>query len=256
MLPRPDGRLSVEGLHYMFPGSPNLVLRNVTFRIDPGEAVGIVGLSGAGKSTLARHLVGVLKPTTGAVRLDDADVSVWSHRSLGRYIGYLPQDVELFADTVAANISRFQTGSDAEIVQAAQLAGVHEMILRLPGGYDTEVGEGGAVLSGGYCQRIALARAVFGKPSLVVLDEPSSNLDADGDAALNDCILELKRQGTTVVIISHRPATLAAVDKVLVLRNGAVDAFGERSEIVARLTRPVPTPVPGGDRDMRAVARG
>jgi len=258
MLPRPSGRLSVEGVSYAPPRIPKLILRNVTFRLEPGEALGIIGMSGAGKSTLARNLVGAITPTTGAVRLDDADISTWSHRSLGRYLGYMPQDVELFADTVAANISRFEPDSDAAIIQAAQLAGAHEMILRLPDGYETEVGEGGAVLSGGYCQRIALARAVFGNPSLVVLDEPSSNLDADGDAALNDCVLQLKQRGTTVIIISHRPATLATVDKVLVLRNGAIDIFGERSEVIAQLTRPVPAPtaVARVERSDRAAARG
>ena len=208
-LPRPAGRVSVEGVSYALPGTNKFILQGISFRLEPGEALGIIGPSGAGKSTLARHLVGVLRATAGAVRLDEADVSIWSHHSLGRHLGYLPQDIELFADTVAANISRFQSGSDAEIVQAAQLAGVHDMILRLPNGYETEVGEGGAVLSGGYRQRIALARAVFGDPSLVVLDEPSSNLDSDGDAALADCVTQLKARGTTVVIISHRPATLA-----------------------------------------------
>jgi ATP-binding cassette subfamily C protein len=238
-LPRPHGRVSVEGVSYALPGTNKFILQNVSFDLDAGQALGIIGPSGAGKSTLARHLVGVLRATAGAVRLDEADVSIWSHHSLGRHLGYLPQDIELFADTVAANNSRFQPDADAEIVQAAQLAGVHEMILRLPNGYETEVGEGGAVLSGGYRQRIALARAVFGDPSLVVLDEPSSNLDSEGDAALADCVTQLKQRGTTVVIISHRPATLATVDKILLLRDGRVETFGERAEVMARLTRAV-----------------
>ncbi len=243
-LPRPTGRLTVEGVHFVLPGSTRLILNNITFSLDGGETLGIIGPSGAGKSTLARHIVGVLKPTAGAVRLDGADVSAWPHEMLGQHLGYLPQDIELFADTVAANISRFQPDSDGEIVDAAQLAGVHDMILRLTKGYETEVGDGGAVLSGGYRQRVALARAVFGDPSLVVLDEPSSNLDSEGDTALNACITELKRCGTTVIIISHRPATLSAVDKILVLRDGAMEAFGERQQIIAQLTRPVSvTPV-------------
>ena len=237
-LPRPTGRISAEAVLYVPQGTTRPTLRNVSFQVEPGEALGIVGPSGAGKSTLARALVGVLRPNSGVVRLDGADVFAWPHQSLGRHIGYLPQDVELFADTVAANIGRFATDSDAEIIQAAQLAGVHDMILRLPHGYETQVGEGGAILSGGYRQRIALARAVFGNPSLVLLDEPSSNLDSDGDRALADCMAHLKERGTTVVIISHRPATLGAVDKILILRDGAVEVFGDRSETLARLKRP------------------
>jgi ATP-binding cassette subfamily C protein len=242
-LPRPKGRLSVEGLTFVAPINPRPILRGVTFDIEPGEVLGIIGPSGAGKSTLARHIVGVLKPSAGAVRFDGADVAVWTKSSLGQYLGYLPQDIELFADTVAANISRFQDGEDKEAILAAQMAGVHEMILRLANGYDTQVGEGGAILSGGYRQRIGLARAVYGNPSLVVLDEPSSNLDSDGDTALADCILQLKKRGTTVVIISHRPSTIGVVDKILVLRDGIAEMFGPRNEIMSRLTRAVPVPV-------------
>jgi ATP-binding cassette, subfamily C, bacterial len=184
--------------------------------------------------------VGVLTASAGVVRLDDADVSIWPRTSLGRYVGYLPQDIELFADTVAANISRFQTGHDDAVIAAAKMAGVHEMILRLPNGYDTQVGEGGAILSGGYRQRIGLARAVYGNPSLVVLDEPSSNLDSEGDSALTQCVISLRQRRTTVIIISHRPATISVVDKVLVLRDGVAELFGPRAEVMARLTRPVP----------------
>jgi len=239
-LPVPVGRLDVEGLSYAPPGTFKPILRGISFRIEPGELLGIIGPSGAGKSTLARHIVGVLTASAGAVRLDCADVSIWPRASLGRYVGYLPQDIELFSDTVAANISRFQTGHDDEVIQAAKMAGVHEMILRLPNGYDTQVGEGGAVLSGGYRQRIGLARAVYGNPSLVVLDEPSSNLDSDGDSALTNCVISLKQSRATVIIISHRPATIGVVDKVLVLRDGVAELFGPRAEVMARLTRPVP----------------
>ena len=240
-LPRPEGLLTVENLSFAVPGNTSkLILRGVSFRVEPGEVLGVIGPSGAGKSTLVRQIVGVMSPSAGAVRLDGADVSTWPKESLGRYVGYLPQDVELFADTVAANISRFQQGEDAEIFDAAQMAGMHTMILRLAKGYDTQVGVGGAVLSGGYRQRIGLARAVYGKPSLVVLDEPSSNLDAEGDAALADCILQLKRRGTTVVIVSHRPTTVGVVDKVLVLKDGVAEMFGPRAEVMSRLTRPVP----------------
>lgn len=239
-LPRPEGRVSVEALSFVPRGVAKPVLRGVTFRIEPGEVLGIIGPSGAGKSTLARHIVGVQAPSGGAVRLDGSDVSTWIESSLGRHLGYLPQDIELFTESVAANICRFNRGEDREIIAAARIAGVHEMIVRLPDGYNTQVGEGGAVLSGGYRQRIGLARAVYGNPSLVVLDEPSSNLDADGDAALADCIMQLKKRGTTVVIISHRPVTIGVVDKILVLREGVAEMFGPRSEILARLTRPVP----------------
>jgi PrtD family type I secretion system ABC transporter len=239
-LPRPKGQLSVEALSFAAPGTSKPILRGVTFQIEPGEVLGIIGPSGAGKSTLARHLVGVQTASAGAVRLDGSEVSTWIKSSLGQHLGYLPQDIELFADSVAANISRFEQGQDNEIIRAAQMAGVHDMILRLPLGYDTQVGEGGAILSGGFRQRIALARAVYGNPSLVVLDEPSSNLDAEGDAALADCILQLKKRGTIVVLISHRPSTLNVVEKVLILRDGAVEMFGPRNEVLSRLTRPVP----------------
>jgi PrtD family type I secretion system ABC transporter len=237
MLPRPDGRLSVEGLHYALPQTSKMVLANITFRLEAGEALGIIGPSGAGKSTLARQVLGILRPSAGVVRLDEADIVSWPRKSLGGHLGYLPQDVELFADTVAANICRFGPSSDSEVIEAARIAGVHDMILRLPDGYETQVGEGGAVLSGGYRQRIALARAVFGSPSLVVLDEPSSNLDTDGDIALADCIDQLKARRTTVIIISHRSVTLNAVDKILILRDGMIDTFADRATVFARIAR-------------------
>jgi ATP-binding cassette subfamily C protein len=234
-LPRPVGYLTVEGLSFGLPGMTKPLLRGVSLELPPGEVLGVIGPSGAGKSTLVRHLVGVLAPSAGAVRLDGADVTQWARGTLGQHVGYLPQDVELFADTVAANISRFRPGDDAAVIRAARLAGVHELILRLPAGYDTEVGEGGAVLSGGYRQRIGLARAVYGEPSLVVLDEPSSNLDADGDVALDDCIRALKERGVTVVLVSHRPGTIGVADKLLVMHDGALVLFGTRAEVMARL---------------------
>jgi ATP-binding cassette, subfamily C, type I secretion system permease/ATPase len=247
-LPRPAGRLSVEGLVYALPRSNGHILRNVTFRIEAGEVLGVIGPSGAGKSTLSRQIVGVLAPTGGVVRLDGADVSTWPREALGRYIGYLPQDIELFPDTVAANISRFRVGDeDEEVIAAAQLAGVHDMILRLPRGYETQIGENGSVLSGGIRQRIGLASAVYSNPSLVVLDEPSSNLDTEGDAALLSCITELKQRGATVVMISHRPNTLAVADKLLILKDGTVEMFGPRNDVIARLTRLAPVkPVTAG----------
>jgi PrtD family type I secretion system ABC transporter len=237
-LPRPAGRLSVEGLIYGIPRAPSPILRGFSFQLDAGEVLGIIGPSGAGKSTLARQIVGVLAPSAGAVRLDGADVSAWPRESLGRFLGYLPQDIELFADTVAANIGRFRTDDDDDdVIEAARLAGVHEAILRLPKGYETNIGDGGAVLSGGIRQRIGLARAVYGNPSLVVLDEPSSNLDSDGDVALLACITDLKTRGATVVVISHRPNTLGVVDKLLVLKEGAAEIFGPRNEVIGQLTR-------------------
>ncbi|MDX8499652.1 type I secretion system permease/ATPase [Mesorhizobium sp. VK4C] len=236
-LPKPTGKIAVEQLSFAIPSLQKVLLRDVSFRLDAGEALGIVGPSGAGKSTLARHLAGIMQPSRGTVRLDGADLTQWGRESLGDHIGYLPQDIELFSDTVAANIGRFKTDVDREVIEAARLAGVHEMIIRLPQGYETQIGEGGAVLSGGYRQRIALARAVFGMPNLIVLDEPSSNLDADGDRALSECALELKRRGSTVIIVSHRPSTLANVDKILLLRDGTVEAFGMRNEIVALLNQ-------------------
>ena len=242
-LPKPTGKLSVEGVSYVAPGSPRPLLRNVSFEIGAGEILGIIGPSGAGKSTLARHLVGVLSPTAGAVRLDGADVAAWSRNGLGSHVGYLPQDIELFADTVACNINRFQPGDDPAVLEAARMAGVHELILRLSNGYNTAVGEGGAVLSGGIRQRLGLARAVYASPSLVVLDEPSSNLDADGDVALADCLIELKKKGVTVVLISHRPASIVTADKLLLLKDGAVELFGPRLDVLAKLApRPVNRP--------------
>jgi ATP-binding cassette, subfamily C, bacterial len=256
-LPRPVGRLSVEGLVYSLAQAKKPILRGITFKLEPGEALGIIGPSGAGKSTLARQIVGVLAPSAGAVRLDGADVSTRPHESLGRHIGYLPQDIELFADTVAANISRFRTqDEDQEVIEAAMLAGLHEAILLLPNGYDTNIGDSGAVLSGGIRQRIGLARAVYGNPSLIVLDEPSSNLDSDGDAALLACITHLKTRGATVVIISHRLNSLGLVDKLLVLKEGTVELFGPRNEVIGQLTRLASVkPVTGGAAAQAKVAR-
>jgi PrtD family type I secretion system ABC transporter len=234
-LPRPEGNLGVENLHITVPGGTKFLLRAVSFKLKAGEVLGVVGPSGAGKSSLAKALVGVLAPAAGLVRLDGADLETLPRHERGAILGYLPQDVELFADTVAANIARFRTGVDEEVVQAAQLAGVHEMILRLPQGYNTQIGEGGAVLSGGYRQRIALARAVFGNPSFVVLDEPSSNLDGEGDIALAHCLAQLRQRRCTVVLVSHRPTTLSYADHILLLRQGKVEAFGPRDEIAAKL---------------------
>lgn len=234
LLPAPKGKLSVENLVYAAPGNAKAILKGVSFEMEAGETLGVIGPSGAGKSTLARLLIGVARPAGGAVRLDGANVAQWPKSQLGRHLGYMPQDVELFPDTIAANICRLEASDDRLVVEAARMAGVHEMILQLPQGYDTVVGPSGTVLSGGTRQRIGLARAVYGAPSLVVLDEPSSNLDSLGDVALAECIERLKGKGSSVVIISHRTATIAAVDKVLVLKEGVVEAFGNREELMQR----------------------
>ena len=214
---------------------PRPILNGVSFGVLPGEALGIIGPTAAGKSTLARLLVGIRNPSAGSVRLDGADVAAWAREELGRYIGYLPQDVELFADTVAGNIARFGSKASEPIVEAAMLAGAHEMILGLPQGYETPIGEGGCLLSGGQRQRVALARAVYGKPSFLVLDEPNSNLDGEGEAALAECLQRLKAAGTTVVVVTHRITVLNGVDKILQLNAGVADAFGTRDEFIARL---------------------
>jgi len=236
-LPRPSGALSVENAVFA-AGGQKPILKGLSFRVDAGESLGVIGPSGAGKSTLARLLIGAMPPTAGFVRLDGANIAQWPKSQLGRYLGYMPQDIELFPDTVAANICRFEAGDDRLIVEAAMMAGVHELILQLPQGYDTRVGPAGATLSGGTRQRIGLARAVYGLPNLVILDEPSSNLDTAGDLALKECMLRLKDHGRTVVVISHRSATVSAVDKLLVVKDGLVEAFGEREELMRRFLSP------------------
>lgn len=237
-LPAPRGEVTIENVTAAPPGSKQAVLKNLAIRISQGDVVGVMGASAAGKSSLARLLVGVWRPQVGNVRLDGADVASWDKEQLGPYIGYLPQDVELFEGTIAENISRFgELDSDA-IVAAAQMAGVHEMILRLPQGYDTTIGIDGNTLSGGQKQRIGLARALYGTPALVVLDEPNSNLDETGEAALARAISQLKALGRTVIVITHRPGTLSVVDKILILRDGTLAAYGPRDDVLAALRQP------------------
>jgi len=238
-LPAPRGALAAEKLVYAFPGAERPTLRGVSFALQAGESLGIIGPSAAGKSTLARLLVGVWKPVSGAVRLDGADVATWPREQLGAHLGYVPQVVGLFAGTVADNIARLGEPDGAAVIRAAQRAHAHEMILRLPRGYDTEIGEGGVALSPGQRQRVALARALYGEPRLVVLDEPNANLDAEGDEALVLAMRDLKQAGVTVVAIAHRPSLLGGMDKLLVLKDGAVEMFGTRAEITARVTRSV-----------------
>jgi PrtD family type I secretion system ABC transporter len=235
-LPRPARGLAVEQLAVAAPGSATLIIRGVQFALDSGEALGVIGPSGAGKTSLVRALVGLWQPLKGNVRLDGAALDQWEPDLLGRHIGFVSQTVELFDGTIAENIARMSVVPDAEgVIRAARAAGAHDMILRLPSGYDTKVGEGGEALSGGQRQRIALARALYGEPFLVVLDEPNANLDTEGEAALHQAIVELKARGATVVLITHRPATLSACDRLLVLADGVQQGFGPRDEILRKL---------------------
>jgi PrtD family type I secretion system ABC transporter len=238
-LPRPKGKLSVEGLNYAPVGATKLLLGNINFSLEPGEVVGVIGPSGAGKSTLARLLMGIWRPNNGVVRLDGADVFTWDRADFGRYVGYLPQDTELFAGSIRNNIARFRSDvTDEEVVRAAQLAGVHELILRLPKGYETDVGEGGHTLSAGQRQRVGLARAMLGDPAFIVLDEPNASLDAEGEEALMKAVDAMKANGATVVIISHKPSIFRGADKMLVLRDGRIELFGPRDQVMSRLMKP------------------
>ena len=239
LLPKPAGHLSVDRLLYLPPGSKEAVLNGVGFELQPGESLAIVGPSGSGKSTLARILVGCLYPTAGKVRLDGTELRNWDRRQFGEFTGYLPQEVELFPGTIKDNVCRMRADlPDEKIYEAAVLTDVHNMITQLPNGYETVLERSGAPLSGGQKQRIALARAFFADPALVVLDEPNSNLDSAGEQALTETLLRAKEKRVTVVVITQRPAVLNAMDKLLVLRNGRVEAFGPPSEVLVRLVRP------------------
>src|SRR5262245_3458663 len=246
-LPAPSASLTVEAITIVPPGQQNAVVQNLSFRMERGQALGIIGPSAAGKSSLARAVVGVWQPSRGKVRLDNASLEQWPIDDLGQHIGYVPQDVELFDGTVAENIARFEPDADpAAIVAAAQAAGVHELILRLADGYETQIGEGGATLSAGQRQRLALARALYGDPFLVVLDEPNSNLDSEGDQALTKAILGVRERGGLVVVIAHRPTALAGVDLVLAMANGQSQAFGPKEEVLRKVlqTPRAVTPMP------------
>jgi PrtD family type I secretion system ABC transporter len=231
-LPRPEGRLTVEGISYRAPGSDKPILISVSFALKAGEALAIIGRSAAGKSTLARLLTGVWAPATGVVRLDAADIAYWPRKDLGPWVGYVPQDVELFDGTVADNIARLGEVNSEAVVTAAKRANAHDLILAMPQGYDTPVGDLGTRLSPGQRQRIALARALYGDPRLVVLDEPNSNLDNDGEVALAQAMNGLRNAGVTSVVITHRPSLIAHVDKVLILEAGRVQQFGPTAEVM------------------------
>ncbi|MFO1146884.1 MAG: type I secretion system permease/ATPase [Alsobacter sp.] len=238
-LPAPRESLQLEGVFVNAPGGARSILADVSFTLKAGQGLGIIGPSASGKSTLARAITGVWPVSRGAIRIDGAELSHWSPEQLGPHVGYLPQDVELFAGTVAQNIARFEPDAPPEkIIAAARAAGVHELVLRLPAGYDTVIGEGGETLSGGQRQRLGLARALYGDPFVVVLDEPNSSLDAAGEEALTAAIAGVRERGAIVVIVAHRPSALAAVDRVLLLAEGRVQGFGPKDEIVARVVRP------------------
>ncbi|MDU8606273.1 MULTISPECIES: type I secretion system permease/ATPase [unclassified Pseudomonas syringae group] len=239
-LPTPRGQVSVEQVSAAPPGKTSPTVQHVSFQLQAGEVLGVLGASGSGKSTLARVLVGVWPVLGGAVRLDGADMHRWDREALGPHIGYLPQDIELFGGSVAQNIARFRdgdgSGEASAVVAAAQLAGVHELILRLPQGYDTVLSDDGGGLSGGQKQRVALARALYGEPKLVVLDEPNSNLDTAGEAALTEAIGQLKARGCTVVLVTHRTPSLTQTDRLLVLSEGRMQAFGPTAQVLQALS--------------------
>ena len=243
-LPEPQGNLVVNVVSKYPPsfnqGKP--ILEHIRFDLKPGDALGVIGPSASGKTTLARLLVGLWMPDEGTVRLDGAGFDQWDRGKVGPHIGYLPQSAQLLDGTIARNISRFiPDAADEDVIEAAKLAGVHELILALPSGYETEVFSGNSVLSGGQVQRIALARAIYGKPKLIVLDEPNSNLDAEGDTALTHAIVVLREQGSTLVIMAHRPSAIAAVNLVLMLQEGRQLEFGPKEEVLRKFTRPVDT---------------
>ena len=252
-LPQPKSGLAVEHIVVLPPSGERPIVMDVTFELKSGQGLAIIGPSGSGKSSLARALVGVWNPARGSVRLDRARLDQWSSDSLGRHIGYLPQDVELFDGTVASNIARLDpTAKPEAIIEAAQAAGVHDLILSLPSGYETQIGELGMAISAGQRQRIALARALFGNPFFVVLDEPSSNLDVDGEEALTRAILNVRARGGMVIVIAHRPSALAGVDHVLIMRDGKMQTFGKKDELLSKVLRHPAAATPSANIVMNA----
>jgi len=243
-LEAPRHNLFVDGVSAGPPGAQKAVVHDIRFKLEAGQGLGIIGPSGSGKSSLARLVVGVWHPARGTVCLDGATLDQWSPEALGHHVGYLPQDVELLGGTVAQNISRFDPKPDSKaIIAAAKEVGVHDLIVTLPQGYDTPVGEQGAALSAGQAQRVALARAVYGNPFLVVLDEPNSNLDSEGDEALTQAILGIRERKGIVIVVTHRPSAIAGVDQILVLNKGQMQTFGPKDEVLPKvLQRPAPPP--------------
>jgi ATP-binding cassette subfamily C protein len=237
-LPDPEGHLAVQNIVVAPPGTQRPVLAGVSFDLPAGSALGLIGPSAAGKSSLARAIVGVWPVVNGTIRIDGAELQHWDNEQLGRHIGYLPQDVELFSGTVAENIARFQTVDEQSIIAAAQMAGVHNMVQTMPEGYNTQIGDGGQSLSGGQRQRIGLARALYRMPTIVILDEPNASLDAEGESALLGALQSLKAANRTVILITHKTNILAMVDKILILNQGQMTAFGDRDEIFSKLLAP------------------
>jgi ATP-binding cassette subfamily C protein/ATP-binding cassette subfamily C protein EexD len=253
-LPRPAGHLEADGIVVWPLGGNRPTVKSVSFSLQPGETLAVVGASGAGKSSLVKALAGVWPVRAGSVRIDGADYTQWDGVKLGKHIGYLPQDIELFSGTVAENIARLGAADDEAVVAAAKLAGAHEVILRLPNGYDTPIGESGLALSGGMRQRVGLARAIYGNPSLVILDEPNSNLDDEGDRALARALANLKAENRTVIVVTHRPTVLASVDKMLVMSFGQVLAFGDRDDVLSRMRGNRVAAVASSEPSRRAIA--
>jgi PrtD family type I secretion system ABC transporter len=241
----PSSRLAVEAVSIVPPGDQKVIVQDVTFTLEAGHGLGVIGPSGSGKSSLVRALVGVWQPFRGKVRLDGAALDQWSSDVLGRHVGYLPQDVELFAGTVAQNISRFDPDASSDaIIAAAKEAGVHQIIIKMRDGYDTQVGEQGTALSAGQAQRVALARALYGDPFLIVLDEPNSNLDTEGDEALTRAVRGARERGAIVVVVAHRPVGIEAVDQLLVLKDGRMQAFGPKEQVLGQVLQRVAPPTP------------
>ena len=234
-LPAPHGHLELARVSFAPSGNRQPLIKRVSFTLEPGQSLGVIGPSASGKTTLVRLMLGIWKPQSGEIRLDGADIAGWDRDALGEHVGYLPQDVELFAGSVAENIARLAAVDSQKVLEAARLAHAHDMILRLPQGYETQIGEAGSILSGGQRQRIALARALYGNPRLVMLDEPNASLDAAGEHALAAALAELKARGVTVVVVGHRPAMMSALDKLAVLNEGALEVFGPAAAVLARL---------------------
>jgi ATP-binding cassette subfamily C protein len=245
-LQNPSSRLSVEGVAVAAPGDQRVIIADVNFALQAGMGLGVIGPSGSGKSSLIRALVGVWLPFRGKVRIDGAALDQWSSDVLGQFIGYLPQDVELFAGSVAQNICRFDPDAKSDkIIAAAKEAGVHDMIIKMRDGYNTQVGEQGTALSAGQAQRVALARALYGDPFLIVLDEPNSNLDTEGDEALSRAIRTSRERGAIVIVVAHRPIGIEAVDQILVVKDGRMQAFGPKEQVLAQVLQPrVAAPAP------------